>query len=808
MPDPEFREFNFLPNLPKSNLDDRTFEDLVQECILRIPRYCPEWTNHNPGDPGITLIELFSWLVDQMLLRFNQVPRRNYVAFLELLGIRLHPPSAAHGDITFYLTKPTNQSPLRIPAYTEVATIRTESEPAVVFTTDKELIVGQPQIQGLFTSRQAELFPSQFNTVLQRSDATQWDSLGEVMLFETCEFENCFYVVLAPTNPASQGSLLNGRNGNAGANGSGVNNSNNGSNGNGQSVNSERDAITGNILSLRFKGVIAGTTGINPDDPPLDWQYWNGEEWKSGILRQVQDDRTKGFSFHELRQQGTNAEQVGADVVLHLPQQWPSTDFGTGCHGHWVRCVYRQARETQYPYSRSPSIRSISVEAIGGVIHASECVRVENELLGTSNGKAGQVFYLQNSPLIQCEAHEHIQVRYPDGRLEDWQEVSDFGDSDASSRHYMVDAQNGMVQFGPLIREPSQLRQQTRDRTQLQPWGKQIRHLSRAGNTLDTPLLAADEEGHQYQEWQYGQVPPLGAEIYMTSYRVGGGSRGNVQKETLTVLRTAIPYVKRVTNYYPAQGGEEGERLDEAVIRVPQVLRTSQAAVTPADFEAIAKQVGGIYRAHCPPVRQNRGDVPGVVRLLIVPLPPGKPNPHTADFRHSFPDGMNPDDCFSLDRMSSTILEQLDAIFDERKPLGIQVNRDIPVYVGVKVIAEVWLEPEYSHHQTRLDVQSRLLSMLYRFLNPITGGFEQTGWELGRPLSASDVVARLQEVPEVRYVGAVKLFPIRKHSSQLEWIESNIPEMKIVPGDTGILCSWEDNQEGVSRFGHEIHLME
>ena len=81
--------------LPKENLDDRTFEDLVAECILRIPRYCPEWTDFNPSDPGITLIELFAWLTDQMLMRFNRVPRRNYVTFLELLGIKLQPPAPA-----------------------------------------------------------------------------------------------------------------------------------------------------------------------------------------------------------------------------------------------------------------------------------------------------------------------------------------------------------------------------------------------------------------------------------------------------------------------------------------------------------------------------------------------------------------------------------------------------------------------------------------------------------------------------------------------------------------------------------------
>ena len=86
-------EFDFLTKLPNSNLDDRTFKELVEECLLRVPRYCPEWTNHNPSDPGITMLELFGWLTDQMMMRFNQVPRRNYVAFLELLGIRLQPPT-------------------------------------------------------------------------------------------------------------------------------------------------------------------------------------------------------------------------------------------------------------------------------------------------------------------------------------------------------------------------------------------------------------------------------------------------------------------------------------------------------------------------------------------------------------------------------------------------------------------------------------------------------------------------------------------------------------------------------------------
>ena len=40
--------------LPVPNLDDRSFQDLVNEARRRIPIYCPEWTDHNLSDQGIT----------------------------------------------------------------------------------------------------------------------------------------------------------------------------------------------------------------------------------------------------------------------------------------------------------------------------------------------------------------------------------------------------------------------------------------------------------------------------------------------------------------------------------------------------------------------------------------------------------------------------------------------------------------------------------------------------------------------------------------------------------------------------------
>lgn len=74
-------------SLPIPNLDDISFDDLMKEAKALIPMYDNEWTNHNPSDPGITLLELFSWLSEMVIYRINQIPERNYMNFLKLLGV-------------------------------------------------------------------------------------------------------------------------------------------------------------------------------------------------------------------------------------------------------------------------------------------------------------------------------------------------------------------------------------------------------------------------------------------------------------------------------------------------------------------------------------------------------------------------------------------------------------------------------------------------------------------------------------------------------------------------------------------------
>ena len=77
-------------------LDDRNFEQIVNEVIARIPVHTPEWNNFNNSDPGITLVQLFSFMMENLLYRTNRLPEANRIKFLSLLGIPLRPASPGY----------------------------------------------------------------------------------------------------------------------------------------------------------------------------------------------------------------------------------------------------------------------------------------------------------------------------------------------------------------------------------------------------------------------------------------------------------------------------------------------------------------------------------------------------------------------------------------------------------------------------------------------------------------------------------------------------------------------------------------
>lgn len=226
--------------LPGPHLDDRTFQGLVDEAKRRVQQRCPEWTDHNVSDPGVTLIEAFATMVDQLVYRVNRVPEKNYLAFLDLIGVRLHPPTAAHTDVTFRLSAP-RPDPVVVRAGTEVATVRTETEEAVVFTTSEHLSIVPCAFAHLATRPASG----------EAADRTEELALGrEVPCFgATPAVGDCLYVGLSAAVPAG-------------------------------------------VLVLRLECTVDGV-GVDPRRPPVLWEAWDGTAW---TVCEIEKDDTGGFN--------------------------------------------------------------------------------------------------------------------------------------------------------------------------------------------------------------------------------------------------------------------------------------------------------------------------------------------------------------------------------------------------------------------------------------------------------------------------------------------------------------------------------
>ena len=722
--------FDFLPNLPKANLDDREYKDIMEECLLRIPRYCPEWTNYNPSDPGITTIEMFAWLTHQMLLRFNQVPRRNYILFLELLGIRLQPPNPAGTEVTFYLVSDLPEA-YTIPAGIEVATERQLGVDPIVFSTDRPLTIGNPQINHFLGAETIEDRPQvlrdRFTNLWNFTSTGEWSGPELPLFNDQPQPGNCFYLVFDP-----------------------------------------QEALDGNVIILTFKGQEATPTGIDPTDPPRRWEAWNGQYWQP-VLLQENEDETQGFSFADIATRGGNPLQ-GVDITLHLPLEFPVVQF-TAYQGRWLRCVYATPRLRQPAYTRSPQIIGIGVKAIGGTTQATQCESIDDDLLGNSNGEPGQFFQLRRSPVLERQDDEYLIVTPPGGTPQRWEEVRDFSQSSENDLHYVLDSLTGRLQFGPLVREPMQLKQ-----------AKDIRALLQGGQ--DRPSLQPPSMEHQY-----GAIPARGATLQMSRYRTGGGLRGNIEPRSLDTLKSAVPYVANVVNLIRASNGTEGETIEQAAMRVPQMLRTRDRAVTPEDFESLALLGGdgAVARSTCLPTDPKK---PGTVQLLVVPY---------ADVQ-AITDGVG----ISPDRFSlhPPLHRKLMAYLDERRLLGVNVELLEPDYVGLSVQTEIALAPTYQNPEAQAELLHRVNVALYGFFNPLIGGAEGKGWPLGQTAYVSDAIALLQQIPGIRRLGSLQLFELRLSSSG-QWQRSQ-PVPAIDPGPTGLICSWSDSS---LRSNHIINII-
>ncbi|MGW0857982.1 putative baseplate assembly protein [Streptomyces sp. NPDC002690] len=227
--------------LPSPNLDDRRFQQFVDDAKRYIQQRAPEWTDHNVSDPGITLVETVAHMADEIVYRLNRVPDKNHLAFLDLVGITLFPPSAARTEVTFWLSAP-QEEPVTVPLGTEVATSRTGDQEAVVFTTERELVVWNSGLKHLMVQRRGE-------PALDRTHDLADD--GKDVL--------CF-----SESPAPGDCMLLGLTG----------------------------AVPHCAVTLELDSRVDGV-GVDPRQPPLVWEAWTEDGWQ---LCEVDRDGTGGLN--------------------------------------------------------------------------------------------------------------------------------------------------------------------------------------------------------------------------------------------------------------------------------------------------------------------------------------------------------------------------------------------------------------------------------------------------------------------------------------------------------------------------------
>jgi len=130
------------------NLDDRSFEQLLLEAKARIHQVCPQW-ELSESDPATVLLQAFAHLTEVMNYRLNRVPEKVYIEFLNLLGLRLQPPTAASVELTFSRSRAA-ETPVEIPRGSRVAVTKptgNENPPSFVTAQMARLEPGQTEVK-------------------------------------------------------------------------------------------------------------------------------------------------------------------------------------------------------------------------------------------------------------------------------------------------------------------------------------------------------------------------------------------------------------------------------------------------------------------------------------------------------------------------------------------------------------------------------------------------------------------------------------------------------------------------------------
>lgn len=404
------------------------FQDIVDQARQSIQLYCPEWTDYNLSDPGVTLIELFAFMTTQLNYRLNRVPERNYEKFLDMVGASPAPPKPAKTELSFYLSTPfpliRADSTLdydietHIPANTRVATRRvTGDEQEIIFVTDQTSHPIKPpiltELHRDFEGRDLEgVFQDNYITPMTISTGQKvHDPVLDFKPFQEEPQENdTFYLGFDP-----------------------------------------RRLMAGYVLRIEMECAELEAHGVTQKDPPLMWEASVGdrEEWQAIPVKPQEDDTTRGFT-----KSGT--------ITLHLPVNMQSVKL-KGIEAYWLRCRLKRQKSSQAIYTKTPHLTRLQVFVVGitlPAIHSDPVI--EPEIVGLSNGEPNQQFDLRRKPVLPLDSERdewvEVEEEQPDQNGEPpfvaWQPRQDFSQSTKFDRHYVLDSAEGRICFGPAVRQP------------------------------------------------------------------------------------------------------------------------------------------------------------------------------------------------------------------------------------------------------------------------------------------------------------------------------------------------------------------
>ncbi len=616
-------------------IDDRNFDDIVNQALALAKQYCPEWQakaikeGGDSDDAGTALIYLFARLMEIIICRLNRVPEKNLLAFLDFIGARLHPPTPARALLQFTLSEGSAEN-ARVPAGTQVSTEESGAEEEQVFETERDLVVTPVKLERVFT--------------VDSLDDTGQDRTALAAGVEDGAFE-----------------VLKGKD---------------------SALYLGFDAPFANdSVTLFFK--LTEETRISRE---LLWEYSSAVGWNR--LR-VQDE-TQSFS-------------VPGHIRFIGPKDFNRTEkFGLNLC--WLRVrLLRGPGDKQAP----ANLQRVYMNTVW-----SENVEtVKDELLGSSDGSAGQVFKLNQCPvlpgqqvwvvepeipadaeyerIVKQEGQDAVEItRDDEGNIEQirvrWHAVENFYTSSDKDRHYIIEPASGKLTFGDSIR---------------------------------------------------GMIPPLGTDnIRCSRYRIGGGQRGNVEKGKISQIKTSLPYIDSVTNVEHAHGGADGETVEEVKERGPYMLKHRDRAVTAEDFEWLMQEAPGeIAVSKCIPAKDRSSS--GLVTVIIVPdLDEPKPYP------------------------AQGLIRQVEHYLYERCPVSLVgglapcVQVTGPGYIEISV--EATIVPKSIEQAGQ--VEERALAGLENFFHPLKGGPEGNGWPFGRDVYLSEVMEVLQKTGGVDYVKSLR----------------------------------------------------